>query len=495
MALTNKRGDNLWQGTLDPPVGELAALWREFGAEVIVGHPTFRNADNIGRQLGEGIAGAAVHFPGRRVCFVVSDGTWTAESGDQSTVEAALAGAERALAQLEPAQREALLVIATPYEGHGGNRVPGKGSALKMIFDEMEHAEAGLLVLLDGDLRNDMAAWQRVFAAVEAEHLQEQGQRPLFVTARYARHFVDASLTRFIVGPLTTLMGRYVPGGISGDIVLSAAAVAHERQSAWSEERLRYGTDISTTFDNVADPETVIYEVFLGAKLHDITDEGKLSVMPGEVIGAALERLLHWERLDGRVSRRVRGGTPLEPLVRWGPDRTGIDFVDPGTTDVFDVDVKIATLLDRFDGFADDIRRVQGEPLFRWLEEQRRGLESLRGAEDGPLAFLHMDADRWLDVLHRAVAYALERGEVEAPKRCLNYLYTAAFLEFVRERLADLGLRSLGQIRVAQGDLGVPAAQAKSFYAEHVDAPVDGLAQRFYEGRKQIAEHMAALRR
>ena len=71
-------------------------------------------------------------------------------------------------------------------------------------------------------------------------------------------------------------MGRYVPGGISGDIVLSQGAVAHERKAVWTEERRKYGTDISTTFDNIADDQTVIYEVYLGAKLHDITDEGKL---------------------------------------------------------------------------------------------------------------------------------------------------------------------------------------------------------------------------
>jgi hypothetical protein len=328
---------------------------------------------------------------------------------------------------------------------------------------------------------------------VERDHRQRHGKRPLFVTARYARHFVDASLTRFIVGPLTTLMGRYVPGGISGDIVLSADAVAHERASVWTEERMRYGTDIATTFDNIADPETVIYEVYLGAKLHDITDEGKLSVMPGEVIGAALERLLHWEAKDGRIRRRLERASPLDELEVWGPERTGIAFVDPGCTDVFDVDTKIASLLDRFDDFAGDVRRVQGEGFVAELRGRLDALRRLREAGDGPVAFLGIDAETWTAALQRAVAFTLVRREVEAPKRCLNYLYTAAFLEFVKARLADLGLATVGQVRRAQAELGVPVDQAEAFYTAKVDATVRKLALDFYDRRHVIVEQIDAL--
>ena len=159
--------------------------------------------------------------------------------------------------------------------------------------------------------------------------MERHPDRPFFVTARYARHFVDASLTRIVVGPLTTLMGRYVPGGISGDIVLSADAVAHEREAEWTVSRRKYGTDISTTFDNIADPRTVIYEVYLGAKLHDITDEGKLSVMPGEVIGAALERLLHWESTDGRVTARLRSTAMTTSAPSARQSDTGSGFTTP----------------------------------------------------------------------------------------------------------------------------------------------------------------------
>ena len=334
----------LYRGVLEPAARSLGDLLHRFSAEVVIGHPTFRNERTIGPLLKSGIAGAVKNFPGRKVAFVVVDGTLTSDSPDDSTIQAALNNAKEALLQLPEAERKDVLIVATPYEGYGGERIPGKGSALKLIFDELKFCPTTrLLILADGDLRNDMAQWQAVYRRVEQEHHAQHPEREFFVTAKYARHFVDASLTRFIVGPLTTLLGTYVPGGISGDIALSAGAVAKER-GAWPEARRKYGTDIATTFDNLADPRTLIYEVYLGAKLHDITDEAKLSVMPAEVIGAALERILHYEE---RVRQVIEGQQPLRYPVMWGSEKTGIAFIDPGLTNVFNMDTKMRALSER----------------------------------------------------------------------------------------------------------------------------------------------------
>jgi len=450
---------------------------------VVIGHPTFHNEDTAARLLAEGIEAAAVNFAGQQVAFVITDGTFTDASPERSTIAACLAAAARTLARLPPDARTRLHVTATPYEGYGGDVTPGKGSALKLIFDEMGHSDAELLVLLDGDLRNDMGEWQRVFSMVETRHRREHPGRPMFVTARYARHFVDASLTRFIVGPLTTLLGGYVPGGISGDIVLSADAVAKERRAAWTTARRKYGTDISTTMDNIAEGDTVIYEVYLGAKLHDITDEAKLTVMPGEVIGAALERLLHWERETGAVSRALRPDSTLGSVVALGPEHTGIGFIDPGTTDVFDVDAKIDSLLSKFPEYEKDLRLVLGAAAVTRVKESLDRLHAAPKDDAAPLVSADIDSERWIDILQRGVAFALLNGEVDGPKRCLNFLYTAAFFEFVKDRLADLGLTSFGQVREAQRALGVPAAKAHAFYEERVDGVARALALDFY-GRR-----------
>lgn len=488
-----ERAPNILFGTSTPRPGELGKRLCDYGVEVIVGHPTYRNETTIGPLLEKGIAAASASFGGRRVAFLVSDGTQTGAQPDRTTAEAAVSGALQAMEAMTPTEREGFITVIAPYEGYGGDTTPGKGSALKMIFDEMGETDASMLVLLDGDLRNDMARWHSVFARVEARHREEYGERPMFVTARYARHFVDASLTRFIVGPLTTLMGTYVPGGISGDIGLSSAAVAKEREAAWTSARRRYGTDISTTFDNIADPETVIWEVYLGAKLHDITDEAKLSEMPGQVIGAALERLLHWQQHDGRVIELIKAERELETPRMWGPERTGIDFVDPGATDAFDVDVKMRGLVEKHDDHAADIERVTGARVAELLSGRVQGLaQTLAGGSGRPteLAFLGVDQELWIDVIYRAVAYTLSTEDVVRARRCLNYLYTAAFLEFVKDRLVELGYSTVEEVRAVQKRLAVPADLAPSFYENSVDTVAENLALEFYGGRSRMLDYL-----
>lgn len=484
---------NVFRGGFPVEEGALGGILARFVPGRVVGHPTFQNADNIGAELRRGMEAALAAYPGDRIAFVVSDGTLTLDRPDVSTVEAALSAACDYLRSAPASARERLLVAATPYDGYKGDRTPGKGSALKLIFDETAHCPSlQTLIILDGDLRNDFRPWFRTFAAVEARHRASAPERHFFITARYARHFVDASLTRFIVGPLTTLMGCYVPGGISGDIVLSAGAVRHEREAVWDDARRRYGTDIATTFDNIADPETDIYEVHLGAKLHDITDEAKLSVMPGEVIGSALGRLLHYEDQDGRITRLLGSDEPLKRPETWGPDKTGIAFMDPGSTDVFDVDRKRETLLSGFSRYEAAMRESLDPETF---EAVRHGLERLRCAptdDESPVFFLDITRDFWIRILYESLAHLLATRRVEAVKNCLTYLYTAAFLEFCREKLHRLGARTYGAVRAVQKRLGVPPEQAEAFYRNEVDAVVDAMAVAFYAGRRAILERLRA---
>lgn len=486
-----KISENVFRGSLPAREGALGSLLARFEPTHVVGHPTFRNADNIGPELRHGMEAALTAFPEERVAFVVSDGTCRLDEPDSSTLDAAVRAATEFLATLDAPSRARLLVAAAPYDGYKGDRTPGKGSAMKLLFDETAYcATMQDLILLDGDLRNDFHLWFQTFAAVAAEHRLRWPNRHYFVTARYARHFVDASLTRFIVGPLTTLMGCYVPGGISGDIVLSAGAVQHERDAAWDEARRRYGTDIATTLDNIADPETVIYEVYLGAKLHDITDEAKLSVMPGEVIGSALNRLLYYEERDGRVSRLLASHEPLQRPVTWGPDKTGIAFIDPGHTDVFDVGRKREALLAGFGRYEKAMRETLNPETFRWVEERVHRLRSASAHDTDPVFFLDVTRDFWVQLLYESLGHLFATHEVEAVKSCLNYLYTAAFLEFCREKLERLGARTYGAVRAMQKQLGVPPQEAERFYREEVDAVVEAMALSFYEGRRAIVDEI-----
>lgn len=482
---------NVWRGGFPVEEGALGAILARWAPVHIVGHPTFRNADNIGAELRRVMEAALAAYPHERLAFVVSDGTWTLDVPDTSTLDAAESAARDFLASLDESSRDRILVALTPYDGYRGDRTPGKGSALKLLFDETAHCSTmETLTLLDGDLRNDFHPWFRTFAAVISDHHAAWPDRHFFITARYARHFVDASLTRFIVGPLTTLMGCYVPGGISGDIVLSSGAVRHEREAFWDDARRRYGTDIATTFDNIADPETVIYEVYLGAKLHDITDEAKLSVMPGEVIGSALHRLLHYEDQDGRITRLLISQEPLKRPVIWGPEKTGIAFIDPGFTDVFDVDRKRETLISGFSRYEKAMKQTLNPDTFLEIRDRVHALQNASARDADPVQFLGVTRNFWIRLLYESLGHLLAFRDVDAVKDCLNYLYTAAFLEFCREKLELLGARTYGAVRAMQKRLGVPPEDAERFYREEVDAVVETMALTFYQGRRSILDEI-----
>ncbi|MBU4100332.1 MAG: hypothetical protein KKH20_03010 [Proteobacteria bacterium] len=487
----NKQADRIYRGECPIEEGALGNLLAGFGAEIVVGHPTFRNTDNIGKEISRGIAAAAEVYAKRKVAFIVTDGTYRIDTPDASTLNAALEAARKSFEQLKPEDRENILVAAVPYDGYRGDRTPGKGSALKLLFDEVALCfSMTKLILLDGDLRNDLKPWFQVFQHAQVKHQMQKGDKEFFITARYARHFVDASLTRFVVGPLTTLMGEYVPGGISGDIVLSAGAVQHERDAEWNEHRRRYGTDIATTFDNIADPKTEIYEMYLGAKLHDITDEAKLSVMPGEVIGSALGRILHYENQDGRVTRQIKEDIPLKRPETWGPEKTGIEFIDPGFTSIFDVDLKRKTLVDKFSQFKEPMEKVLKVDTFARIENAHSRLANISAKDSDTFEFMGMTRDLWIDILYQNIAFMISNRDTETVKLCLNYLYTAAFLEFCREKIMLLGAKTFGEVRKMQKSLGVPPEKALDFYRNEVDMVVEQMALDFYNGRRKILKYL-----
>ncbi len=492
MSVLKEIGKNIYEGSLDLKEGLTGKKWSHFGADIIMGFPTFKTEKTTPRLIRDSIEGSLENFPGKKIALIVVDGSYNHSSSDRATLDACLESAVRVMEEIR--EKERVMVIATPYDGYKGDRTPGKGSALKMIFDEMAFCDASVLILADGDLRNDMKEWHKVYKKVLDYHEKNYSGREFFVTASYARHFVDASLTRFIVGPLTTLMGSFVPGGICGDTMWSGGTVANERKAEWTERRRKYGTDISSTFDCLADDNVIIYEVYLGAKLHDITDEAKLNVMPGEVIGAALERILHYEKLDGRIGDIIKSKRDLKPVAAWSSEVTGIDFIDPGYTDIFNVDTKIKSLVEKFPHFKDYIKKVICREYYDKLEQHVEKLSGLADKEMGEVFFLNIDRNMWIDILYQALSYVLVTEDMETATRALNYLYTGAFLEFCREKLRGLGYVTMEEIRKAGLHLGVPSEKAKEYYRDEVDLVVRQMAYDFFAGRYGIKKYMDELK-
>ena len=481
---------NLWRGTLDICRGELRQVWKDFGAHVIICHLTDGHAETIEPLLADGIRCAAGNFPGMRISFVICDSSYTAESLDDSVLEATEFAAKQALRGLYAAARPNVQVVAVPHDGYDGNCRSGRGSALWMIYEEMEQSRASLLLVLSGGLQNEMGWWQEAFSRVVQQHPYDHPGRPYIIFPRYTRHLLDDALARLTLGPLTTLLGRHMPACNTPELALPECSVVFEREVPWTEARLGEASVVYTAFDAAADPVTLVYELSLGTRLHAVADEALLAPSEQQLIAAALERLLHYETASSMVSKNLEPDVSLLEPRRWGPERSGACWSDPGPSDAFDVDRKLALLLDRWDEYAGAVTEVQGPQTAAWLQQQRDDMAALVQSADGPLRFLGVDRGRWITMLQRAVAHLLLRRDVETPARCLAYLHVAAQLELVRECLEQLGLAKVGQVRRAQSALGPPAATARAFYEDFLEPRVEALAREFFHRRGRIRERM-----
>lgn len=274
--------------------GIQSRLMRIGTADLVVGIPSYNNAGTIGHVVRALQAGLAKYFPGQRAVLLNADGG--SSDGTQAEVLAAAVDGSRALVTSIPSHP--LARIVTPYRG-----VPGKGSALRTIFQAAEHLQAAACLVVDADLRSITPGW--------VDHLL----MPIvhggydFVAPLYRRHKFDGTITNSIVYPMTrSLYGMRIRQPIGGDFGLSGRMASHYlAQEAWDSDVARFGIDIWMTTTAIAD-EFKVCQSFLGAKIHDAKDPGlHLSHMLQQVMAALLDLMVAREP----AWRGLRGSEPV----------------------------------------------------------------------------------------------------------------------------------------------------------------------------------------
>ena len=156
-------------------------------AEILVGIPSYNNADTIGHVVRAVSAGLAKYFPGRRAVLVNSDGgssDGTSEAVSQAVVDYG--------AMLISDHQNPLQKIITPYHG-----IPGKGSAFRTIFEIARRVNAKACAVVDSDLRSITPEWIELLL----RPILEEGYD--YVAPYYLRHKYDGTITNSIVYPLT----------------------------------------------------------------------------------------------------------------------------------------------------------------------------------------------------------------------------------------------------------------------------------------------------
>ncbi|MBN2169395.1 MAG: glycosyl transferase family 2 [Actinobacteria bacterium] len=240
-------------------------------AGILVGIPSFRNADTIAHVVRQAALGMAEYFPGLKPVLVNSDG-----GSEDKTREVVL----------KTPVPEQVHKIVTPYRG-----IAGKGSAFKTIFEIASMLKPEVCIVVDSDLRSITPKW---INSLGKPVLQDRFD---FITPYYLRYKYDGTITNALAYPLTrALYGLRIRQPIGGDFGFSGAlAGEYSRRDVWETDIARFGIDIWMTTLAICE-EYRVGQSFIGMKLHNDKDPGSdLGAMFRHVAGTLFSMMGTYE--------------------------------------------------------------------------------------------------------------------------------------------------------------------------------------------------------
>jgi glycosyltransferase involved in cell wall biosynthesis len=365
------------------------AYLKEVGtAQVVVGVPSYNNAQTIGNVATAAAEGLAKYFPGQQTLLMNSDGG--SADGTRDVF-------------LKTAASRAVHKLATQYQG-----MAGKGSALKAIYEAGVILGAKACVVVDSDLRSITPEWVKLLA----EPIVKDGAG--YVTPLYLRHKYDGTITNSLAYPFTrALYGKRVRQPIGGDFGVSGKlAESYLKKDVWQTETAKYGIDIFMTTTAINEGFE-IRQANLGAKIHDAKDPAvHLAPMFRQVVGTmfSLMRMYEDRWLKVEASRAVPAvGSAFEQE----PEPVG---------------VTLSALVQRF-------KEGLTARLDFWKSFLSKGLisevERLGRLNEGAFVF---PAELWVKIVYEfAVAYNSEAFTSDEVVDSLTPLYFGRTAGFVRE--------------------------------------------------------------
>jgi len=359
------------------------------GADILVGIPSYNNARTIGHVVEQATKGMAEHFPDLKPVLFNSDGG----SSDDT-----------AGAVLSASYPSAVTVLSTTYQG-----LPGKGSALRAIFEATELLGCRVCVVVDSDLRSITPDWVRLLAEPIVQGSYD------YVTPYYVRHKYDGTITNSIAYPMTrALYGWDIRQPIGGDFGLSGKlAATYCHRDVWNGAVARFGIDIWMT-------TTAINEGFrpcqarLGAKIHDVKDPAAtLGPMFRQVLGSLFDLMKAYAK-EWQAVRETR------PVPILGPR---------SETEPTPVQVSIPAMLGKLRAGAQRFDTLWKAVL---ADENRQAVWQRVALPDDQFTF---PPDLWVKCVYDfAVAYCnAPRTDTEGIVDAMTPLYYGRTASFVRE--------------------------------------------------------------
>jgi hypothetical protein len=383
--------------TITPLAAQTELTVEQIGAaDLLVGVPSFNNADTIGHVIRAVRAGLAKYFPDRRAVLVNADGGST--DGTPAIVADTLVDFDVLFIgdRQSPLHR-----IVTPYHG-----IPGKGSAFRTIFEIAKRLNVQACAVVDSDLRSITPEWIELLL----RPIVQEGFD--YVAPFYQRHKYDGTITNSIAYPLTrALYGYQVRQPIGGDFGFSGDLARHYlNRHVWESDVARFGIDIWMTTEALTSGARVC-QSFLGAKIHNPKDPAAdLSDMLAQVTGALFSLM----ETHPATWTPVRASEPV-PLF-------GFQY----ETGVEPIHVNVDRMLEVFQQGLQDLQTVWSRML---SEESMAQLNALQGVST--TAF-RMPDDLWVRVIYdTALSYHAGVLPKDHLLKALTPLYLGRTASFV----------------------------------------------------------------
>ena len=371
-------------------------------ADLMVGIPSFGNAETIGFVVRAATAGMVQYFPDLKPILVNSDG---GSPDDTPRVAISTESPEYIEKIILVSPRHKLRRISFTYQG-----TSGKGTAVRALFEVARELRVKAMVMVDSDLRSIVPEWIELLAGPILKGGYD------FVAPLYARYKYDGTITNNITYPLTrALYGARIRQPIGGDFAVSGDLVSRYLElDTFDELCARFGIDIWMTHSAINEGFAVC-QARLGAKIHDAKDPASdLGPMFREVVGTLFGLAGHYQ--DRWL--RVRGS---HPIPEYGFERV----VAPEP-----IEVSLEKLVNTFDS-------ARPTSIDTWREmlapEQ---LERVMHVDCSEPASLLFPSELWARCLYDAlVAFHAPGVDREKLLSALTPLYFARVAAFIGETL------------------------------------------------------------
>lgn len=274
--------------------------------DMVVGIPCFNNDSTIEYVIDIVSEGIAKYYRDLRVVIVISDGGSTDDTREIARDKTVYPFIEK---------------MVTIYRG-----LPGKGSALRMIFEAASFLKSKVCVLFDSDLRSITPEWVKSLADPVLSHGHD------FVAPIYSRYKYDATITNNIAYNLTrALFGKRVRQPIGGDFGLSESMVNFYfncGEGIWMTDIARFGVDIWMTTSAILE-DVSICQAYLGTKVHDVKDPlENLGPMFRQVVFPLFQLMEEnsnkWKKIHGSVSIPTYGAPAEKEPKAFAVDLPGM---------------------------------------------------------------------------------------------------------------------------------------------------------------------------